>query len=377
MMTDIPFKNMHADSRSGLTPPEADRLLALGTVAGELMHDLANVLAVAHGRASLALGDLQDGRDPKQELERTVESTRLMGDMLRDALGTLCGAAVPADAFSVAEVVERAVQLCEIDRVQVDIRTTLPDGVRVVGRASFLVRAIQNLLGNAARHAAERVEIRLRIEDGEAVLEVADDGPGLPAGATTELFQPLRQGANAGAMGLGLSSARWAAEQLRAVLECGADPRLGGAAFRLRMPAMLPVSRAGPSDLLAGYRLALVESDPAVARAVGRLLERMGATVAAIEPGTAAGDELLRAVIAATPDAVLLDLGRGGHDGVAVWNTLRAALPALAERVVFISGDAPGEAGWERARTTGQPIVPKPLDAAVLARVIVDLVTRN
>ena len=55
---------------------------------------------------------------------------------------------------------------------------------------------VLNLLDNAARHtpAGSHIELRLRTEGGDAVLEVADDGPGIPAELRDQVFDRFVRG---------------------------------------------------------------------------------------------------------------------------------------------------------------------------------------
>ena len=66
--------------------------------------------------------------------------------------------------------------------------------LRVEGSADELHRMVLNLLDNAARHtpAGATIELSLREEDGDAVVEVADDGPGIPAADARADLRPLR-----------------------------------------------------------------------------------------------------------------------------------------------------------------------------------------
>lgn len=73
--------------------------------------------------------------------------------------------------------------------------------------------SISNLLDNARRHAADRVELRLSAEKDQLVIEVADDGPGLPAGAEEQAFDRFVTLDGRGGSGLGLAIARELAQR--------------------------------------------------------------------------------------------------------------------------------------------------------------------
>ena len=105
-------------------------------------------------------------------------------------------------------VLEEAKRIQSHQRVEVDLSAV--SGAQVIGDRSQLVRAIRNLMDNAERHAASRMELSLQESDDEAVLVVADDGPGIPdqeAGRIFERFTRLDEARTAGAGGTGLGLA--------------------------------------------------------------------------------------------------------------------------------------------------------------------------
>jgi signal transduction histidine kinase len=111
--------------------------------------------------------------------------------------------------------------------------------VRVLADRHELARVLRNLSDNAARHTTGLVELRVGRRGNEAVVDVLDDGPGIPAGERERVFErfvrldPSRE-RGAGGAGLGLAIAR---EIARAH---GGDltvvPHCGGAHVRLALP---------------------------------------------------------------------------------------------------------------------------------------------
>ncbi|NUP00164.1 MAG: HAMP domain-containing histidine kinase [Nonomuraea sp.] len=94
-------------------------------------------------------------------------------------------------------------------RVDLDIE---PDVV-MNGSRAHLDRLVTNLADNAVRHASSAVRVRVRAEDGEAVLEVQDDGPGIPPEQREAVFDRFTRldearARDAGGAGLGLPIAR-------------------------------------------------------------------------------------------------------------------------------------------------------------------------
>jgi two-component system, cell cycle sensor histidine kinase and response regulator CckA len=367
-----------SESEQAQRSKETERFASLGQVAGELIHDLANVVAVVHGRATLALSDAQTGRPPTADLERLVEATDDLSGMLRDVLEVLRGARIsPEVRFDPIQIIERTVRrfLDSAPPLEIRLISTLPDNTQVPGRASFLARSVLNLLNNAARYARSEICITVSLaeaEKSEVVLLVEDDGPGLPPSLLGELFRPLVGREADGAAGLGLSSVGWAVRQLGGGIRHRNDTLLGGAAFEVRLPALLqtPAVVSTPAipylDMLVGRRLVLLEDDASVQRALVRLLRRMGAEVSAFDPSFASEDEILQTLLRAMPDAILLDLRLGARRGGDLWRTLQKQVPKLASHVIFLSGLTSCDSEWEDARATGQPTLSKPVDLAEL-----------
>ncbi|MCH0540410.1 HAMP domain-containing histidine kinase [Streptomyces sp. MUM 203J] len=112
--------------------------------------------------------------------------------------------------------------------------------VRVPGDAGSLERLLRNLLGNACRHATARVLVAVRVEDGTAVLEVLDDGPGIPADDRERVFARFTRldearARSSGGAGLGLAIAREIAVRHGGTLRAAAS-RWGGARLVARLP---------------------------------------------------------------------------------------------------------------------------------------------
>ncbi|SFD49892.1 sensor histidine kinase [Streptomyces aidingensis] len=137
------------------------------------------------------------------------------------------------------------------------------DAVTVPGSAGQLDRVLGNLLDNAERHAAHRVRVSLRRETGHpaaeeaagagaavAVVEVADDGAGVPEPDRERIFERFvrldeARGRDEGGAGLGLAIARDVARRHGGTLTVATAPE-GGALFVLRLPAgPLRAGRAG------------------------------------------------------------------------------------------------------------------------------------
>ncbi|PBJ02773.1 Sensor protein RstB [Pseudomonas ogarae] len=115
------------------------------------------------------------------------------------------------------------------------------DGAWVEAEPRFLHRALQNLVGNAMRHASSRVTVSYQVGQLRCRVDVEDDGPGVPEAAWERIFKPFlrlddSRARASGGHGLGLSIVRriihW--HDGRALI--GKSKSLGGACFSLSWP---------------------------------------------------------------------------------------------------------------------------------------------
>ncbi|MEU6991975.1 HAMP domain-containing sensor histidine kinase [Streptomyces sp. NPDC046465] len=170
-------------------------------------------------------------------VEDTVRLQELAADLLLlarlDAGEKPGGARLDLAAFVREEVSQRT-------RDRVDVHTDLRS-VEVAGSRGQLARVLGNLVNNAQRHARSRVTVTTRNDGAWAVLEVADDGSGVPASERERVFERFVRLDDArtrdeGGAGLGLAIARDVAVRHGGTLVVREAPS-GGALFELRLPS--------------------------------------------------------------------------------------------------------------------------------------------
>lgn len=117
---------------------------------------------------------------------------------------------------------------------------------RIRGNPQNLARAIRNLVDNASRHATSRVDITISLDHTTAVIEVADDGPGIPPADLERVFDRFsrldtsRSRALGGGAGLGLAIAKHIVTAHNGALTAS-NRTNGGARFTLTIPRQPPV----------------------------------------------------------------------------------------------------------------------------------------
>ncbi|WP_420823512.1 sensor histidine kinase [Streptomyces natalensis] len=170
----------------------------------------------------------------------TVRLQHLAADLLLlarlDAGEQPQGSCITLDDLVREEVARRT------DAHPVDVH--IADHAQVQGSGGQLARVLGNLLDNAQRHATGAVSVTLRAEGGDAVLEVADDGPGVPPAERERIFERFvrlddARSRDDGGAGLGLAIARDIVRRHGGDIAVRQSPG-GGAVFQVRLPAAVP-----------------------------------------------------------------------------------------------------------------------------------------
>jgi signal transduction histidine kinase len=179
-------------------------------------------------------------------LRSSQRMRRLVADLLLLARAD-AGRQAPREPVDMAVVVREAAGEAAPLAERHDLEVNADATVIVDGSADDLHRLALNLIQNALVHTppGTRVYVRLRADDG-ALLEVEDDGPGIPAELRHRLFERFVRGHGdtGGGSGLGLAIVRAVAETHGGSVELG-EREGGGARFVVRLPparARQPVS---------------------------------------------------------------------------------------------------------------------------------------
>ncbi|MER5625098.1 HAMP domain-containing sensor histidine kinase [Streptosporangium sp. NPDC002544] len=202
-------------------------------------HDLRNPLAGLHSRIEVALTD-PDDTELRPTLQAALHNTERLSNIVDDLLELSrldLGAPSPLERLDLAELVDR-----ELSRrpERIPVTVTLTPGVLVDANPIRLIRVLDNLLSNAERHARSSIQVVVGRDGDQAVLEVLDDGEGIPADAREKIFErfarrPEARRLNSGGTGLGLAIAREIAHAHGGTLTAHDSPA-GGARFTLRLP---------------------------------------------------------------------------------------------------------------------------------------------
>ncbi len=194
---------------------ERRRLANLGGAVSKISHDLRNILTTTQ----LLADRMEISKDP--QVQKTVP--KLMTTLSRAV--SLCESTLrygraeerqpELGYFSVAEIIDdifedEKLSLGAGESGQIVFAHDIDRAVQIFADREQLYRVLLNLIRNARQvleQGKKAGQIDVRIEDNAAawLIEVSDDGPGLPAKALDNLFKPFEGGARRGGTGLGLA----------------------------------------------------------------------------------------------------------------------------------------------------------------------------
>jgi signal transduction histidine kinase len=212
------------------------RLAALGTAMAKVNHDLRGVLATA-----LLISDrLSSSTDAKVRasapmllgaIERAVALCTRTMEFVREGPPTLATTRFPLRAL-----VEDAATAAKAAAADEDARvvTKAADDLMLTADRDLLFRVFLNLTRNAIEAGSRTVTVSAAEQDGVVAIDIADDGPGLPATLAEDPFRPFHSGRRGGS-GLGLAIARDLVRAHGGEIELAATGP-AGTRFRLSLP---------------------------------------------------------------------------------------------------------------------------------------------
>ncbi len=374
---------------------QSQKMQAIGQLAGGVAHDFNNLLTAIFMQLDV-LATRHPVGDPSYEGLNEIKQTSVRAaDLVRKLL-----------AFSRKQTVQREIlDLGElISEFEVLLRRVLYEDVKLTtdyGRNLPQVRADRGQLETAVMNLAVNARDSVRAHGGgcvnirtarvtqeqaqafgyptaqgdQAMIEVSDDGPGIPPHVLDKIFDPFFTTKPVGeGTGLGLATVYGIVKQSDGWIAVDSKPG-EGAAFRIFLPVHVPVAGVAPApvpqapkrpvarDLSGAGRILFVEDEDAVRGVAAKLLRARGYEV--IE--AASGEEalLLAETHAGTIDLMISDVVMPGMQGPDLLKQARGYLGAAP--VMFISGYAESEFSDLLEGEVNVSFLPKPIDIKTLA----------
>jgi signal transduction histidine kinase len=362
---------------------EQGRFAAAGELLGGVAHEVNNPLMAIASHAELRLADLQIPAEQRNEMQNILRQAQRAAKLLRGLLRFVRAGEKRAAAVNMNDVVRSALDLVSyrfsIDEITIGGRLD-PELPPVIGDANRLEQVIVNLLSNAldalrAVKPPRRLNVDSFIDDtgGRVCVTVTDNGPGIAPEISQRLFRPFASTKGVRGTGLGLYISRQLVREAEGELDLVKRAEQG-TRFLVWLPstrepvpaAPVAVPAPAPSTAsLAGIRVLLVDDEELIRRPMSRFLGKRGAEITEAGDGLAA---LERVRAGFEPHVILADLRMPRMDGAEFYQRLQVEKPALAERVLFLSGDITHLAGRGLAEVPRDRVLVKPVELAELER---------
>jgi two-component system NtrC family sensor kinase len=359
---------------------QAEKMAALGQtisgVAHELNNPLATILSWAERLADRNLDDTsRRGVDViLGEAERAARIVRNLLTFARKRQST-------RSLIDLNQVVRETLTLRAYEEhlTNIDVVTALASGLPPIFADPHQIQQVMlNLVINAEQamlSANGRGSLVLRTwhdsERSAVVLQVSDDGPGVPSDVRNKIFDPFFTTKDVGkGTGLGLTVAYAIVQDHGGSIRVE-SPSTGGASFTVEFPistiehtARLRTSAGSADHSVHGASVLLVEDERALATAVAEALTEAGFRV----EHAGDGEEALARVRQNRYDVVICDLKMPRVDGMMLYRAIAAATPTLARRVIFVTGDVAGADAERFLEESGCRWLAKPFRLADLLR---------
>lgn len=364
----------------------ANRLAQIGTMAAGIAHEINNPLTfivasqehVQDEHLPVLRELLKDAGPEVQRIladvdqlldEAVVGADRIqrVTEELKLFARTPEGSWAPAD---LAQVVRVSLRMARHNfEPGTDLVEAMTPGCMASVDEAKLGQVVINLLTNAA-HAMHgrpdpRVDLRVFRDGASVVIEVEDNGVGIPRENLDRIFSAFFTTKPVGAgTGLGLSVCRSIVAELGGDLDVESEVGVG-TLFTVRLPAVEAVVPA--SSLIEiptlkptsarRLKVLVIDDEPMLRGLLARMLSAHDVTAAA------SSDEALELLEAERWDAVLCDLVMPVQTGMDLYREVEAKDPAQAARFVFISGGAVSPEAHAFARIHEERLLPKPVTA--------------
>jgi two-component system NtrC family sensor kinase len=333
---------------------QAEKMAALGQTISGVAHELNNPLATILSWAE-RLAERNLDETSRRGIDVILSESERAARIVRNLLTFARKRQSTRSMIDLNQVVRETLALRAYEQRlnNIDVVTALASGLPpVFADPHQIQQVLLNLVINAEQamlSANGRGSLVLRtwhdLERNGVVLQVSDDGPGVPTDVKSKIFDPFFTTKDVGkGTGLGLTVAYAIVQEHGGSIRVESPPA-GGASFTVEFPvssvenAARPRTPAGTVDhLLHDASVLLVEDERALATAVVEALTEAGLRV----EHAGDGEEALARVRQNRYDVVICDLKMPRVDGMMLYRAIAAATPTLARRVIFVTGDVAG-----------------------------------
>ncbi|MEQ8766468.1 MAG: ATP-binding protein [Planctomycetota bacterium] len=355
---------------------QQSRLTTLGTLVSGIAHEINNPLTGVLGFLELILLQTED-EQVASDLRRAYDAAQRCRRIVAGLLTFARGGRDERVSFTLNDVVQRTVEIVNgsLRRAGIELSLELQEGLPAVTGDFFQIQQVLlNLITNA-QHAIEstrspqggHVTIRSTCSSDRVSLIIEDDGGGISPEDLARVFDPFFTTKPVGqGTGLGLAVSYGIAKEHGGELALSSQNGSTIATLTLPLPRARTESAAAtprstqkkrPTSGAPRLRLLLADDEEVIRLLMQQILERDGHEVVAVEDGAEAW-KLIESGEAF--DGILSDLRMPRMGGAELQRRLTEHDPALAQRMIFITGDVADEESGEFYETVQERTLLKP-----------------
>lgn len=373
---------------------QSEKLSGLGEFVAGVAHELNNPLTTVMGFAEL-LGRANTDPQQKKYLEMVLKSAQRCQKIVQNLLSFARRHAPERKLASVNELVQGAIEFLhyQLRTSNIEVVTQLAADLPPTMLDPHQMQQVFLNIINNARQAIEgqRAKGLIRVTTeacGQmARITIQDNGPGISEENLLKVFDPFFTTKEAGkGTGLGLSLCYGIVQEHKGSIAVRSKPG-EGATFVIELPLLTEAeaatdvrqnaAKATPSPTPEaptlepegrGKKVLVIDDEEAILQMVRETLTERGYEVDVASDGEAA----LRAVGRSRYDLALCDWKMPGLNGQQVYERIRAANPALSERMIFITGDVVSEPTQQFLREGPKVCLTKPFSLAEFREAVRD-----
>jgi signal transduction histidine kinase/CheY-like chemotaxis protein len=366
---------------------QAEKLAALGQtisgVAHELNNPLATILTWAE-RLSQRPADDQTRRGVETILGEAERAAKIVRNLLTFARKRHTTRAmvdlnqVVRETLALRSYEQRVNNITTIEALAAGLPQAFADPHQIQQVLLNLVINAEQAMITSSGHGTLVVRTWHDLDRDAVVLEVTDDGPGVPEDVQPRIFDPFFTTKDVGkGTGLGLTVAYAIVQEHGGRITISSDAGRG-ASFAVELPvgagalkAPLPRTADTGTVAVAGSSVLVVEDEAALGAAVAESLQDAGFVVARASDG----QEALERVRHEHFDLIICDLKMPRVGGMEFYRELESSTPEMTRRIMFVTGDVAGTEAERFLEQTGSRWLAKPFRLKDLLRTARDMVT--
>ncbi len=315
---------------------QTERMKAVGELASGVSHNFNNLLQIVLGSCQLGQVNLELGN--YKELEKHLRQIQQSAEFGAETVKRLQHfAKIRTDkesetSFDLSKTTKEAIEMSRVwwqsiperDGIVINLVSSVAPDCFVLGKENEIFEVIVNLIKNASEAMVDGGDLSIRAQknDGNVILEISDQGIGIPQENVDKIFQPFFTTKGYQSSGMGLSSSHGIIQRHGGAIQVKSEPDKG-TTFTVSLPKAEEHirSEARTIDHLPGKLdiIAVDDLEPLL-RMIAQGLQEYGQTVRTAESGTKAIELFNRKI----PDLVICDLGMPVMNGWAVCKKLKS-----------------------------------------------------